>query len=770
MASIGSAHYTDHYLEDIHITEKEKSKEWYLKDNIDYWIANLVRERRYIGTLRNYYSGVRSEDEFRHMTENFGIGTPSSLNFTPLIKPRVDALLSQIEDEAFTYRVSCTDDKTIDVIQEEKKKKHLDEIGVQIKNFAKIAANVFAEEKQKDPNAKIKHIPELDRNIKNIENNYGDNYISDLEIAAQRVLKFFELDYRMDMRQKLKQLMLDVFVTGEGYYRVYVDRIGADPVLEVIKPENIFYNKNTNSQYLDTVDAIVHREYLTRKEILKKYGKFMDDEQREYIFGDRARTRTARSLRSGMDLELYYQNDDPLWGQKSYTNLDVVEVLHVEWLAMNEVPYTQADIEGEQQTDGYKSKVRKKAYRVDRYEGTRIAGSVYVNAGKSKHIVRSETRPYECEFTYGGVMYNDRHGRAYSIVGAMKDLQDVYDLTLFYRDNLIANSGVPGDRVNIAGIPRQLGDEFMERLMKFIALKKNGFELIDPTEPGAQMFQHYGSFDNSVNGQSLQGINTVLQMMEKQADLIAGVNQQMLGQIAERDAVGNVKQGIQQTLKMNQDLYELLRTNQKRLLTSMLNSSKVSYKGGKKISYVAGNNSYSFDIMPDTYCFADYSIHITYSSKDAMKLQDLKIIAKEYANNGLIDPDVLTYVVLSDSVTEINMLIRDSWSKKKKENDELGQAQQQLEEFDKQLKDITNKLSQSEQQIKAYEKEGMQLRSRELDIKEKEVNNKYLLEDKAANQDSSFKDDEIQLKREVVELERDQLYLGVGNEREPKNI
>ncbi len=767
MAQIGSNHYTDNYLEDIHITEKEKGSEWYLKDNIDYWIANLVREKRWIKTYRNYYVGVRDNTEFEYLTENFGIGTPSSLKFTPLIKPRIDALLSQIENETFNYRVSCVDDKTIDLIQEQKKQKKIDDINSALDRFSQSAVKAF----QQDENAKNQPPSELVNSLNKVHTKYGTNYLSDFEIAAQDVLKYFENDYHMDLKQKLKQLALDVLITGECHFRVYIDRVGADPILEVIKPENIYYNKNTNSQYFDTVDAVVHREFLTRKEILKRYGKFMSEEQREYLYGDRSRVRTSRQLRSGQDLELYYGDTDPLWGQKSYTNLDVVEVFHVEWVALNEVEYTSEDIENETQVeDGYSSKINKKAWRVDRYEGTRIAGSVYLNAGKSSHIVRSESRPYECQLSYNGIAYNDRNGKPYSLVGAMKDIQDVYDMTHFYRDNLIANSGVPGDRVNIAGIPKVLGNEFMERLMKFIALKKNGFELIDPTEPGAQLFNHYGSFDNSVNGSSLQGINGVLTMMERQADLIAGVNQQMLGQIAERDAVGNVKTGIQQSMMMSHDLFELIRTNHKRLLTDMLSAAKIAYSKGKKASYIAGSESYIFEIAPEQFSFSDYAIAITYSSKDAVKLQELQVIAKEFASGGMIEPDILTQVILSESITEINRLMKASWIKTKGEKDELGQANQQVQQLEEQLKEIEGSLNSATQQVKTFEQQGFALKEREIVLKERETDARLNLDTKELGQNKEMDDKEIRLKEQVVQLEREQLYLGSGAEKEPKNM
>lgn len=766
MSTIGSNYYTDNYLEDIHISEKDKNTDWYLKDNIDYWIANLVREKAWIKTFRNYYSGVRDKAEFQHLTDNFGIGSPSSLNFTPLIKPRIDALLSQVESETFTYMATCIDDKTIDIIAEEKKSKKIAEIEGAVQAYSKAAVKAF----KSNPEDTGQPPSELSTTLDKISSKYGTNYLSDFEIAAQDVLKYFETETHLDLKQKLKQLALDVLITGECHFRVVVDRVGADPKLIIIKPENMFYNKNTNSQYYDTSDASVHREYKTRKEVLHEYGKYMSKEQKEYIYGDRARVRTARSLRSGMDLELYYGDEDTYQGQKSYSMLDTLEVYHVEWKALNKVKLTDEDKKDEEQVEGgYQSDVQTYGYRMDRYEGVRISGSVYVNCGKSSHVPRSESRPYDCQLSYNGIVYNDRGGKPFSLVGAMKDLQDVYDLTLFYRDNLIANSGVPGSRINIAGIPRQLGNEFMERLMKFIALKKNGFELIDPTEPGSQLFNHYGEFDGSVNGQSLQGINVVLQTMERQADLIAGTNQQMLGQIAERDAVGNVKTGIQQSLMINQDLFELIRTNQKRLLIDMLNNAKIAYKKGKKASYIAGSESYVFSIAPDKFCYSDYAISISYSSKDVAKITELKTIAKEYAKSGLISPDVLTKAIMSDSVTEINRIIAEAWAISKLENDELKQAKQQVEEFDKQMKQMQQELATAQQQVKSFESMNLQLKERELTMKEKESNARLTIDAKAQEATEEFQEDQTTLKGQVVQLEREQLYLDTGNAREPKN-
>ncbi len=746
------------YIEDYHVTEAEKSKEGYLKDTANFWITNLFRFDEKYQTYRNYYNGVRDAAAFEHITDNYGIGTPGDLGFTPIIKPRIDSLLSQLEIETFNYSVSCTDESTIASIRDQKEQKRLTEISKAVDGYIGSTKALLQEEFGK----------EFGRNLKKINKKYQETYVDDFVAAAINVLRFFEANFHADVRQKLKLMLLDLLVTGECYYRVYIKAIGADPILEVIKPENIFFNKNTNSQYIDTSDAIVRREYMTRKAIMAEYGKFMDKEQKDYVFGSSSRLYNARSIPSGPYLDRKYFTSDN-HGQKSWTLSDTIEVFHVEWLALNPVDLSEEEQEAHTTAEGIHTKVNKKLYRVDRYEATRIAGTVYVNAGKSKYISRTKDRPYECGFTYDGVLYNDRNGTPYSLVGAMKDLQDAYDLIIFHRDNLVANSGVSGDRVNLAAIPKVLGNDFMERLFKFMALKKNGVELYNPTEPGAQLFQHYGAFDNSVNGQSITAINSILEMIQHQADLIAGTNQQMLGQIAERDAVSNVKMGIQRSLMRNQDLFEIFRNIHNRMLNHYVAESQTAYKKGKRGSYIMGPKTYTFEIIPDNYCFTDFAITISYSSKDEKKVQDLQMIAKEFAKNGMIDPPTLAEAVMSESSSEINKLINRGYRKMKEENDELGQAKSQIDELSKNMGTMEKELTQAKAQIEKFLNMNLDLKEREVGVKEKVADDNKSIKDNENETTAEHYRRQDELKTETVQLEREQLHLETGPAKEIKN-
>jgi hypothetical protein len=63
-------------------------------------------------------------------------------------------------------------------------------------------------------------------------------------------------------------------------------------------------------------------------------------------------------------------------------------------------------------------------------------------------------------------------------------IQDKYDIAVFYRDKLIANSGSVGDWINMPTLPAFLGDSMPERIMKWLAYKKQGIGLIDTSQEG----------------------------------------------------------------------------------------------------------------------------------------------------------------------------------------------------------------------------------------------------------------------------------------------
>ena len=79
---------------------------------------------------------------------------------------------------------------------------------------------------------------------------------------------------------------------------------------------------------------------------------------------------------------------------------------------------------------------------------------------------RSLDCPGKCNLSVNGLFFLDTNGEPFSLIINTLSLQDRYDLLLYYRDNLIANSGTVGDWLDLANLPTVLGESTPERIQQ----------------------------------------------------------------------------------------------------------------------------------------------------------------------------------------------------------------------------------------------------------------------------------------------------------------
>ena len=91
-------------------------------------ISELVYDKTEIQKAYNYYNGIRDEEQFRYLEENYGIGNPTSVEFTPLIRKHIDALVGEYLGMPTLPKVSCKDSDTISKITREKQLKITQEV------------------------------------------------------------------------------------------------------------------------------------------------------------------------------------------------------------------------------------------------------------------------------------------------------------------------------------------------------------------------------------------------------------------------------------------------------------------------------------------------------------------------------------------------------------------------------------------------------------------------------------------------------------------
>lgn len=94
-----------------------------LTEKVDRIIAELVIEKRHLIKAYNYYNGILDSRQFKYLEDNFGIGNPTSIEFIPLIKKHVDALVGEYLETPILATVSCKDKATISKMSKERQHK-----------------------------------------------------------------------------------------------------------------------------------------------------------------------------------------------------------------------------------------------------------------------------------------------------------------------------------------------------------------------------------------------------------------------------------------------------------------------------------------------------------------------------------------------------------------------------------------------------------------------------------------------------------------------
>lgn len=732
---------------------KEKSsKEQYVIENIDKAINELVYEKTQVIKAYNYYHGKRDPEQFRHLEENYGIGTPTSVEFIPLVRKHVDVLIGEYLSTPLLPKVSCKDSTTLSNIFKEKQVKINDSIVAELHQYLKkVIYSNFTEDKPFND-------PELEKRINNLKDSLDRNFISEYEIAAQNIVDWSMQSRSIDFFNQRKILLTDLLVSGTAYYKGYPSPNGTNVLLKVLNPINTFIDRNPESPYLKNSARAVVREYLTKDQILARYGEYLKKDDLEALDTledysvDGSTTTYLRSYDNTMSSS---DISDGVLGGFEVTPLlpferntskyfRVFPVYEVEWL--------KTEKEGDQ-------------YIVNRYEGVRIGTNIYIPKGKSKDVIRSIDDSRNATLTVNGMFYSDRNGDPFSLILKTANLQDKNDVLHFYRDNIISESGGVGDWLDVAHLPKFLGQDTAERLMKWKAYKKSGVALFDSSQEGLPMANTtFGGYDDTIKLQTIQAIDLAIQRNEETCSMITGVFREKLGGIEQTDAVTNVQVGVRQSSYITKQYYQIMDLLTREILLDILNLTKCVFKNGISGTLILGEKlNKIFTALPEHYTVTDYDIHITDSAETIKEQETIKQFSMELTKGGMLDPETLIEIMTSTSLTKMKENAKLSITKQKAEQNQLGQLNQQLQQMDQQLKQTTQEAQKLQSEVDKLNQTKLQLEQEKLSFQKQ-------LEWYKAKSDTAYKDQMLELEKKRVQLEGLQLIDDDPRNNEVKNI
>lgn len=707
-----------------------------LIDKTDQAIAELVYNKHELQKAYNYYNGKRDKEQFRYLEENFGLGSPTAVEFTPLLKKHVDALVGEYLGTPILPKVSCKDSGTITNITREKQLQITQGIVKFLKEHLSNSILQFIDGKDITDKS-VKN--QLDKIIQDID----QSFISQYEIAAQNIIQYVMQSRETDLLTKLRQLLTDLLITGYTFFRVKSSLSKTNIEIEVLNPLNTFIDRNPESPYVRNSYRAVVRYWMTKSQILAKYGKEISKEdlkalKDKWYDSDGAAT-YGRAY--GDTIIAHEENtEDPIPGypdnEYSSRRFQLIPVYDVEWL----------------ETDD--------DFVMQRYNTIRIGQDIYILRGLDKNVIRSSDNPKFCGLTVNGVYFLNRSQQPYSLILKCAHLQDRYDLLNYYRDVLIANSGTAGVIMDMSLLPTNLGVKWPERVQKWLAYKKSGVMWVDTTQEGrndngnAPLNTIFNGFDETLKSQAVQAIEMAIQSVEQTTSSITGVFRERLNGIEQRDAVTNIKQGVANSFIVTKHYFQQMDLITCEILLASLNQAKITFKKGLKGTIILGDKYQQvFTALPEHFTVTDYDIHVISSTEVMEDLQTIKQMVPELVKIQAVTPDIIIEALTSKSLTDLKYKVQKALKIQKEENNQIVQLSQQLEEAQQQLQQMQGELQKAQQKVQ-------QLDEKRLMLEQEKINLDYQVNWLKANTDKTYKERQMDIEEKRTEVEIMQLRDG----------
>lgn len=373
-------------------------KEKELIDKTDLAITELVYDKNELQKAYNYYNGTRDPEQFKYLEENFGIGSPTSVEFTPLLKKHVDALVGEYLGTPILPKVSCKDNETISNITRDKQLEITQGIVKYLKEHLSNSILQFIDGKDITDKA-IKS--QLDKIIQDID----QNFVSQYEVAAQNIIQYLMQSRETDIVTKLRQLLTDLLITGYTFFKVKSSTGGTNVEIEVLDPLNTFIDRNPESPYVKHSYRSVVRYWMTKSQILAKYGKEISKEdlktlEDRWYSGEGGIYRRTYGDIIRHDETIH--NPLPGYPNSEYSTMryQLIPVYEVEWI----------------ETD--------KDFVMQRYSTIRVGDDIYILRGKDENVIRSKDNPSFCNLSVNGVYFLNRSQQPYSLILKCAHLQD----------------------------------------------------------------------------------------------------------------------------------------------------------------------------------------------------------------------------------------------------------------------------------------------------------------------------------------------------------
>ena len=693
----------------------KNGKEWF-RENVDAYESHaLFYERESHRKMQVYFDlddDIINQEEIEKVFNPLGLDTnsfPTNLKNYPLSVPKIDLLQGEEIKRRFDWMVTARNQNS-----ESSDNSQLMDMLMEI-SIDELTKSSYSEEEAQ------KRVQEFSKYAKY-------SWKDANEITATKILQY--LWRQQDLQAKFNKNFRKALLAAREIYRIDIE--GNEPIVHESDPRNVFIIRKGSSEKIEDAEAIVEITYEPMGKVVDTYYDHLKPSEIDELENGRFSTSTRGS--SGDSSVLNYNNKLP----QIYSNLDLgsgngfidinelheqeysiglpydsegnIRVVRCRWMGRKKIGIlTFFDEDGDEQ-----EKVVSEYYKInadlgehvkwiwvnEAYEATKIGYDIYVKMQPREVQMRHFDNKSKCFLGYVGTDYGK------SLMSRMEPYQYAYNVYMSKLELTMAKYKGPIYDLELDKIP---DDWKVEEWLYYAdilgwAVKDNFNEGKKGSATGklAGNFNTGGKVMDSNAGNYIQQIVTMLQYIEKQMGQIAGVSEQRLGQVENRETVGGVERAVTQSSHITEKWFFMHDETKKRVLNALLDTAKYAWKDTKsrKVNYTLDDLSRQFlEFNGAEFASTEYDLFATTSSKDMEIRETLKQLTHAAAQNGA-GMGMVIDVLNSDSIAEMSRIVEQS-----EEDTMRRQEQMQKEQMasNEKLAQIQEQSKQADRDLKIYE-------------------------------------------------------------------
>ena len=607
--------------------------------------------------LYDYYNGNVDIEDYKLITEPFGKpieGDWADVENYPIIKTKIDLLRSEYSKRPKKDMVYVVNEDVITQKTEELNQRINQSLQEQfVQRLNELGVNTGVETQQQPP-------PE--RLVQELEESYLDKRAIDGQNAINYIKSHQKLDEKYDLG------FFHWLVSGEIYTYRSVEH--NEPVVEVVNPLDLDFDKDPDVMFVEDGDWVVRRKYMHPSSIIDFLYDDLTPDEIKYIdsLAIQGPALTSNSA-------IIYDRSTSF---KHWSRL--IEVLHVCWKSRKKIGILDyIDEFGQPQTmevdELYTPTPDQEVtwYWVNEaWEGYRIGTQMFKRIRPIPVQRGSLDNVSKCKLPYNGRILSNVNSRSISLVSLGVPYQKLYNAT-FHRLKL-AMAKMKDDMALIdinwrpANWSMDKWLEYADRVsMLFVDYSKDSVKMNATHQTRLQLAS-----------QTISMYTELLKFIKEEWDEVCGITRQREGQVNTSETVGGVERSVLQSSLITETYFMLFEQFRQRDLEAMIDYSKLAWINGKKTSFVmpeSGKMVY-LDINPEEYAETEFGIAVSNSSKEQEKLGNIKQLAQPMMQNG-IAASAIAEVLDSESISEAKTRLK--VAEKKLQEYEQVKAQQEMQ-------------------------------------------------------------------------------------------